>query len=275
MKLGASTLGQCFRLFFKEVPLQWQPVLFLTFVCLFVLFILTHAGLEIWTPLIRLGFKPRVNVKAIENENKRLLEDNHNLRYQIKMRPPLRARAQNNENLVQAIEEVGEFHEVSGNRVISYGSGENDAIAAPLNSPVQEEDVSPAVSIARTSEIPQSSTPVSEGLSNFAGAVSVEQETSVVLGASIQEDGSGYASSNGNDEANDVEGDDFEIVDQDVDDVMDGEWGDRVVGIEDGSSVLLVDQQQLLQPQLDPGGVVDREAAAGRRQAVEHSERRS
>ena len=243
MKLCAATLGQCFRLFFKEVPLQWQPVLFLTFVCLFVLFILTHAGLEIWTPLIRLGFKPRVDVKAIENENKRLLKDNQNLRLQIGRRPPYRP-------LGQAIEEVGEL---SGNRV---------------NLPVQEEDVS------RTSEIPKSSTksstPVLEGLSNFAGAVSVEQETSVVLEASIQEDGSGYAFDNDNDEANDVEGDGFEIVD----DVMDDEWGDRVGDIEDGSSVLLVGQQQLLQPQLDPGGGVDREAVAGR-QAVEHSERRS
>jgi len=96
MKLCASSLGQCFRLFFKEVPLQWQPVLFITGVCLVVLFILTHAGLEIWTPLLRLGFKTRVNVEALENENRRLLVENETMRREINHRPH------------KAIEEVGE-----------------------------------------------------------------------------------------------------------------------------------------------------------------------
>ena len=114
MKLCAASLGQCFRLFFKEVPLQWQPVLFITGVCLFVLFILTHAGLEIWTPLLRLGFKPRVNVEAIENDNRRLLADNQNMRRQIEQFnkaaiPVLSAPLQpHNTSVVQAIEEVGE-----------------------------------------------------------------------------------------------------------------------------------------------------------------------
>ena len=130
MKLCASSLGQCFRLFFKEVPLQWQPVLFITGVCLVVLFILTHAGLEIWTPLLRLGFKKRDNVEALENENRRLLAENQTMRREIDQRPHI------------AIEEVGE-HALGEpqNGYLFHPRGGNYAtpvISPPPEQPIEE-----------------------------------------------------------------------------------------------------------------------------------------
>eukprot|EP00111_Clytia_hemisphaerica_P020834 TCONS_00061441-protein len=109
LKLCASAFGESFRLLFKEIPIQWQPFVFITLVLLTSLVILTHAGLEIWTPLIRLGFRPRKNdnTLALENENRQLRHDNDRLRLELDRRPALPPPPAPAAQGVQGVEEVG------------------------------------------------------------------------------------------------------------------------------------------------------------------------
>lgn len=78
LKQVASAGGVCFRLFFKEVPAQWQPFLFIAVFVIIVLLIITQAGFEIWTPLLRLVVR-RPNLvedyKRLELENQRLVDN--------------------------------------------------------------------------------------------------------------------------------------------------------------------------------------------------------
>ena len=114
MKLCASAFGESFRYLFKEIPIQWQPFVFLTLVLLASLMILTHAGLEIWTPLIRLGFRPRrnENILALENEIRQLRHDNDRLKLELDKRPALPAPPVAQTQGVQAVEEVGSVRNI-------------------------------------------------------------------------------------------------------------------------------------------------------------------
>eukprot|EP00794_Sanderia_malayensis_P008147 gene8147-9018_t len=77
----AEYTGKCFRLIFKEVPLQWQPFLL---IAIFVI-ILFSIGIQIYTPLLRIGrgtdnhanhreiiATQRERIAALEGENDRL-----------------------------------------------------------------------------------------------------------------------------------------------------------------------------------------------------------
>ncbi len=47
----AEHAGKFFRLFFKEIPVQWQPFFFIAFFVCFLFAI----GIQIYTPLLRIG----------------------------------------------------------------------------------------------------------------------------------------------------------------------------------------------------------------------------
>lgn len=83
MKQAASAGGECFRLFFKEVPTQWQPIVFITLFIIIVLLIITTAGFQIWTPLLRLHVRQRE--ERIAHGDRQLQVENNRLRQQLKM----------------------------------------------------------------------------------------------------------------------------------------------------------------------------------------------
>lgn len=89
MKVAASTLGQCFRLLFKEVPAQWQIPVFVALLFITCLLILSHAGMEVWTPLLRLKTRGDNNLQALREENKRLQEENITLKVELQRNPAL------------------------------------------------------------------------------------------------------------------------------------------------------------------------------------------
>lgn len=70
MKQFGSALGVSFRLLMKEVPVQWQPVLFVVIVLIVVFVVMAMTGFEISSPLLRVGF--RQNVRG--NEGERILQ---------------------------------------------------------------------------------------------------------------------------------------------------------------------------------------------------------
>ncbi|XP_057298590.1 chloride channel CLIC-like protein 1 [Hydractinia symbiolongicarpus] len=70
MKQFSSALGVSFRLLMKEVPVQWQPVLFVVIVLIVVFVVMAMTGFEISSPLLRVGF--RQNVRG--NEGERILQ---------------------------------------------------------------------------------------------------------------------------------------------------------------------------------------------------------
>ena len=63
-------MGEAMRLFLKELPVQWQPIGFLTMIILFIVLVIIYSGLEISSPLLRIGFgqQARFELKQKENE---------------------------------------------------------------------------------------------------------------------------------------------------------------------------------------------------------------
>ena len=57
LKQLASTSGECFKLFFWEIPVQWQLLAFIVVLILVIVSIIHFSGFEISTPLLRIGLK--------------------------------------------------------------------------------------------------------------------------------------------------------------------------------------------------------------------------
>ena len=67
MKIFSKTIGVCFRLFFSEIPLQWQPFLFIAAVFLTALVIFAASGLRIETPLLKISTNNRREIQYIQH----------------------------------------------------------------------------------------------------------------------------------------------------------------------------------------------------------------
>ncbi|XP_002154667.3 chloride channel CLIC-like protein 1 isoform X1 [Hydra vulgaris] len=57
LKQLAATSGECFKLFFNEIPMQWQPIVFAAVFILLIILIFSLSGFEISTPFLRIGSK--------------------------------------------------------------------------------------------------------------------------------------------------------------------------------------------------------------------------
>lgn len=137
LKQIASAGGECFRLFFKEVPLQWQPFVFVALLVIIVLIIITHAGFEIWTPLLRLVVRTPNPAPVEGNNQNRLQEENERLTREIqRLREGNVPSIQQLGDDAQTIENVG----VQGSRDLRReGSLEQQLVrlqrqASPVNS---------------------------------------------------------------------------------------------------------------------------------------------
>ena len=65
MKYFAAAFGESFRLFFKEIPLQWQPFIFIACVVIVIFFIISCSGLQIELPFLRINVNPPAEVRYI------------------------------------------------------------------------------------------------------------------------------------------------------------------------------------------------------------------
>ncbi|XP_065657315.1 chloride channel CLIC-like protein 1 isoform X2 [Hydra vulgaris] len=77
LKHLAATSGECFKLFFNEIPMQWQPIVFTASFILLIVLIFSLSGFEISTPLLRIGSKNTdvSKIKQIYEEQISLLKE--------------------------------------------------------------------------------------------------------------------------------------------------------------------------------------------------------
>ena len=86
LKYFFSTLGEAMRLFLKELPVQWQPIGFLTVIILFIVLVIIFSGFEISSPLLRIGVgqQARFELKQKENELLQFKAEKENLENNMK-----------------------------------------------------------------------------------------------------------------------------------------------------------------------------------------------
>ena len=74
------------RLFLKELPVQWQPIGFLTVIILFIVLVIIFSGFEISSPLLRIGVgqQARLELKQKENELLQVKAENEKLKNNMK-----------------------------------------------------------------------------------------------------------------------------------------------------------------------------------------------
>ena len=85
MLIFSEYFGKCFRLIFKEIPVQWQPVLFIG---LFIT-ILFGIGIQVYTPFLRIGRDGqdvRGQLEAERDRNRQLTQQIDQLHKQIAIR---------------------------------------------------------------------------------------------------------------------------------------------------------------------------------------------
>ena len=66
----AAISGECFKLFFTEIPVQWQPIVFTTVLLLLIASIVSFSGFEIKTPLLRIGTRYADDLKITTYKEK-------------------------------------------------------------------------------------------------------------------------------------------------------------------------------------------------------------
>ena len=86
LKYFFSTLGEAMRLFLKELPVQWQPIGFLTLIILFIVLVIIFSGFEISSPLLRIGIgqQARLGLKQKDKEILQLKEEKEKLKNDMK-----------------------------------------------------------------------------------------------------------------------------------------------------------------------------------------------
>eukprot|EP00112_Aurelia_sp_Birch-Aquarium-sp1_P018231 Seg4322.1 transcript_id=Seg4322.1/GoldUCD/mRNA.D3Y31 product="putative dimethyladenosine transferase" protein_id=Seg4322.1/GoldUCD/D3Y31 len=97
----SENLGKCFRLVFKEIPVQWQPIFF---IAIFISFLFA-IGIRFDSPLLRIGRgRDQREILAVERENmKQLKAHNDDLNKQLAdMRERLPIQGQNRVEAIAA-----------------------------------------------------------------------------------------------------------------------------------------------------------------------------
>ena len=74
MLVMSEHLGKCFRLIFKEIPIQWQLPVFIVIVVIIVIVVLFVMGLEISGPLFQIGRHGQVLRHQLEEKTNRIKE---------------------------------------------------------------------------------------------------------------------------------------------------------------------------------------------------------
>lgn len=74
------------RLFLKELPVQWQPIGFLTVIILLIVLVIIFSGFEVSLPLLRIGVgqQARLQLKQKDKEILQLKEEKEKLKNDMK-----------------------------------------------------------------------------------------------------------------------------------------------------------------------------------------------
>ena len=85
LKHLAATSGECFKLFFREIPVQWQPIVFIAVLLLLIVSIISFSGFQVSTPLLSIGSKNTDASKITTYEGKIYSLEATNKLLQIKL----------------------------------------------------------------------------------------------------------------------------------------------------------------------------------------------
>ena len=117
------------RLFLKELPVQWQPIGFLTVIILFIVLVIIFSGFEISSPLLRIGVgqQARFELKQKENELLQVKVDKEKLEndmreYELNIKQLEKNKDLLKQGLLKTIEENHSTRQIGISNRRNYGS---------------------------------------------------------------------------------------------------------------------------------------------------------
>lgn len=139
MKQVASAGGECFRLFFKEVPLQWQPVLFIALFIVLILVIITSAGFEVRTPLLSFIVRRPEHAQNTLEELRRLQIENQRITERME-----RLQLQNGRQVIES-QDLSDYQRIEtvGSHNTAELSAQHPETALPPQVDMQRPSASP------------------------------------------------------------------------------------------------------------------------------------
>ena len=117
------------RLFLKELPVQWQPIGFLTVIILFIVLVIIFSGFEISSPLLRIGVgqQARFELKQKENELLQVKAEKEKLEndmreYELNIKQLEKNKDLLKQRLLKTIEENHSTRQIGISKRRNYGS---------------------------------------------------------------------------------------------------------------------------------------------------------
>ena len=116
------------RLFLKELPVQWQPIGFLTVIILLIVLVIIFSGFEVSSPLLRIGVgqQARLELKQKDKEILQLKEEKEKLKNDMKQIEKNKDMLK--ESLLAITGDIRQRRQIAISNHRNYGSTENSDV---------------------------------------------------------------------------------------------------------------------------------------------------